>query len=32
MRGFSRLAESSAPATDPIAMIEVKSPYWPAPA
>ena len=32
MRGFSRRAASSAPVTEPIAMIDVRSPYWPAPA
>ena len=32
MRGFSRRAESSAPTTDPTAMIEVSNPYWLAPA
>ena len=32
IRGFARLAASSAPATDPIAMIDVSSPYWLAPA
>ena len=27
-RGFSRPAASSAPATVPIAMIDVRNPYW----